>query len=73
MENSAEIQKAPLNNPVANNSKHYTLLTFGAFITFFGAILRFLGEAIILDMVSNGVFLVGVIISFIAVMRILKS
>lgn len=73
MENSAEIQKAPLNNPAANNTKHYTLITAGAFITFFGAIARFFAESIILDMVSNGIFLVGVIISFIAVFRILRS
>lgn len=73
MENSAEIRKAPLNNPAANNTKHYTLLTAGAFITFFGSILRFFAESILLDMVSNGVFVVGVVISFIAVFRILRS
>jgi len=73
MENSAEIQKAPLNNPVANDTKHYTILIAGAFIVFFGAILRFFGESIILDIISNIVFLIGVIISFSAVLRILRS
>jgi|GEM_PF-4722318 len=73
MENSAEIKKTSLNNPKANYTGHYTLMTVGVFIVFLGAILRYAAESIILDMVSNGIFLIGVIISFIAVFRILKT
>ena len=73
MENSSEINKGPINNPVANDTRHYTVMTIGVFITCLGAILRFFGEAIALDVASNVIFLIGVIISFVAVFRILKS
>lgn len=72
MENQAETYTDKQRENNANNPSHYVLLTIGIFITVLGCVLRFLGEWTLIDIVSNIIFLIGVIFCLKAVATILK-
>ncbi len=56
----------------ANETSHYALMTVGIFIGFFGVIFRFLTNWTFVDISSNIILVIGVIISLKAVFNILK-
>ena len=61
-----------MDNNNANETSHYTLMTLGIFVGFLGVVLRFLATWTIVDMVSNIILVIGIIICLISVFRILK-
>ncbi|MGV3508344.1 MAG: hypothetical protein ACO1N7_03565 [Sphingobacteriaceae bacterium] len=71
MENQVKTYKGK-NSENANNPAHYTLLTIGIFVTVLGSMLRFAGDWALIDVVSNIIFLIGVVLCLKAVVNILK-
>lgn len=72
MENQVETYTNNERENNANNPSHYILLTIGIFVTVLGAILRFLVEGSVIDIISNIIFVVGVVCCLKAVAAILK-
>ncbi|WP_256014379.1 hypothetical protein [Desertivirga xinjiangensis] len=56
----------------ANNPSHYTLMTLGIVITMVGVGLRFIGTFSLIDVISNIILIVGVLICLKSVSNILK-
>ncbi|MBC7759813.1 MAG: hypothetical protein H7069_13225 [Phormidesmis sp. FL-bin-119] len=56
----------------SNNPAHYNLIIIGIVVGLVGIFLRFAGSWMFIDAISNILFLIGVIISLRAVLRILK-
>lgn len=71
MENPEKTYKGK-NSESANNPAHYTLMTVGIFVTVLGAMLRFSGDWAFIDVISNIIFIIGVILCLKAVINILK-
>jgi hypothetical protein len=72
MENPVETYKKSNDGINANNPSHYVLMTIGIVVTIIGTFLRFVADWTIVDIVSNVIFIVGVIICIKSVMNILK-
>ncbi len=72
MENPIETYKKSESTTNANNPSHYTLLTIGIFVTVLGAVLRFLADWTFVDLLSNIIFLIGVVLCLKSVINILK-
>lgn len=62
------------NNPTAeaNNPSHYTTITVGIVIGLIGIFLRFTGTWPMIDIVSNIIWVVGIVICLRSVLKILK-
>ncbi len=56
----------------ANNPAHYSMMVVGIFIIMVGMLLRFFGEWALIDLVSNLIALVGIIVALKSVYNILK-
>lgn len=72
MENPIETYNKSKNSENANNPSHYTLLTLGIFVTVLGAFLRFIADWTFVDVISNIIFVIGVVLCLKAVLNILK-
>jgi len=72
MENQVETYTNNERENNANNPSHYVLLTIGIFVTVLGAMLRFLVDWTLIDIISNIIFVVGVVCCLKAVSTILK-
>ncbi|MFD2161165.1 hypothetical protein ACFSJU_02115 [Paradesertivirga mongoliensis] len=72
MENPIETYNKSKNSENANNPAHYTLMAIGVFVTVLGAVLRFIAPWTFVDMLSNIILVIGVIICLKAVLAILK-
>jgi hypothetical protein len=61
-------------NPTAeaNETSHYTTITVGIVIGLIGIFLRFTGTWPMIDLVSNVIWIVGIVICLRSVLRILK-
>jgi F0F1-type ATP synthase assembly protein I len=61
-------------NPTAeaNATSHYTTITVGIVIGLIGIFLRFTGTWPMIDLVSNVIWVVGIVICLRSVLRILK-
>jgi len=68
--NNGSAKRLQTNN--ANNPAHYTLMVVGIFVTVLGAMLRFAGEWMFIDIISNIIFIVGVVLCLKSVINILK-
>ncbi len=56
----------------ANDPAHYKLITIGIIIGMIGVLLRFTGSWMLIDIVSNILFVIGIVICLKAVLNILK-
>jgi len=56
----------------ANNPSYYTTLVLGIVVTMAGVLLRFVGTFRLVDIISNVILIVGVVICLSAVNKILK-
>ena len=56
----------------ANNPSHYTLMAVGIVITMVGIVARFFGTFRLIDIISNVILVIGVIICLSSVAKILK-
>lgn len=56
----------------SNNPSHYTTITLGIVIGLVGIFLRFTGTWPMIDMVSNVLWVIGIVICLRAVLKILK-
>jgi F0F1-type ATP synthase assembly protein I len=56
----------------ANNSSHYTTITVGIVIGLIGIFLRFTGTWPMISIVSNIIWVVGIVICLRSVLKILK-
>ena len=56
----------------ANNPSHYTTITIGIVIGLIGIFLRFTGSWPMIDIVSNIIWVVGIVICLRSVLKILK-
>jgi len=56
----------------SNDPAHYKLITIGIIIGVLGIFLRFTGTWAMINLVSNVLFIVGIVICLKAVLRILK-
>jgi len=56
----------------ANNPSHYTLMVLGILITMIGVTARFIGTYRLIDIISNVILVIGVIICLSSVAKILK-
>jgi hypothetical protein len=56
----------------ANDASHYTTITVGIVIGLIGIFLRFTGTWPMIDIVSNIIWVVGIVICLRSVLRILK-
>lgn len=56
----------------SNDPAHYKLITIGIIIGVLGIFLRFTGTWTMINLVSNVLFIVGIVICLKAVLRILK-
>jgi hypothetical protein len=72
MENPVDTYKKSENSNNANNPSHYTLMTLGIIVTMVGTFLRFFGEWALVDVISNIIFVIGVILCLKSVINILK-
>lgn len=72
MENLKETYNKSAHSENANATSHYTLMTVGIIIGMVGVLLRFAGSWAFIDMVSNIIFVIGIVISIKAVLDILK-
>ena len=72
MEKLTETYNKNMDNNNANATSHYTLMAVGIFVGFTGVVLRFLATWSVVDIVSNIIFVIGIIICLISVFRILK-
>lgn len=72
MEKLTETYNRSMESNNANDTSHYVLMTVGIFVGFLGVILRFLTTWTFVDILSNIILIIGIIISLISVFRILK-
>lgn len=72
MANVEETYKESNRSNNANNPSHYTLMTLGIVVTMVGVLLRFIGTFELVDIISNVIFIVGVLICLKSVANILK-
>ena len=72
MENPIETYKKSESTNNANNPSHYVLMTIGIFVTILGSFLRFAGSWLFIDLISNVIFVIGVVICLKSVINILK-
>lgn len=56
----------------ANNPSYYSTMALGIFVIMAGVLLRFVGDSQLIDVISNVIFIVGVLIGLSAVNKILK-
>jgi hypothetical protein len=56
----------------SNDPAHYNLIVIGIVIGMIGVLLRFTGSWMLIDAISNILFVIGIIICLKAVLRILK-
>ncbi|MBC8053392.1 MAG: hypothetical protein H7Y13_10035 [Sphingobacteriaceae bacterium] len=71
MENPDQTYKGK-NSANANNPAHYSLLAIGVFVTVLGAVLRFIADWAMVDVISNIILVIGVFICLKSVLAILK-
>ena len=55
----------------ANNPSHYVLMTWGIVVTMVGVVLRFLGTFSLIDVISNIILIIGIVICLKSVKAIL--
>lgn len=72
MENLKETFENSNASSNANNPAHYSLLTVGIVIIMVGVLLRFAGQWAMIDLISNLIALVGIVVSLKAVFNILR-
>ncbi|HEX8376548.1 MAG TPA: hypothetical protein VF602_01935 [Pedobacter sp.] len=72
MENSTDTVHNSKNSENANNPAHYTLMIVGIIVVNIGTFLRFIGNWTFVDILSNIIFVIGVIICLKSVTNILK-
>ncbi|MEJ6980748.1 hypothetical protein WG906_09830 [Pedobacter sp. P351] len=73
MENPIETyNKSERNIDNANNPSHYTLMALGVFVAVLGAVLRFLADWTFVNLLSNIILVIGVVLCLKAVSNILK-
>ena len=72
MENVKETYNKSEHSDNANATSHYTLMTIGIIVGMVGVMLRFAGTWAFIDIVSNILFVIGIVISIKAVLNILK-
>ena len=72
MENLKETYKRSEQINNANETSHYVLMTVGIVVGMAGVLLRFAGTWSFIDLVSNILFVIGIIICLKAVFNILK-
>lgn len=72
MSNVTETYNKSENSSNPNATSHYVLIAIAVVIGFAGVILRFLGTWALIDVVSNILLIIGVIIALKAVFNILK-
>lgn len=72
MENVTETYKRSEETNNANETSHYSLLAIGIVIGFVGVILRFLTTWTFIDILSNIILIIGIVICLKSVLNILK-
>jgi tetrahydromethanopterin S-methyltransferase subunit C len=72
MENIKETYKKSEHSNNANAVSHYQLMTIGIIIGIVGIMLRFVSTWQFIDIVSNIIFVIGIVVSIKAVLNILK-
>ncbi len=72
MENIKETYSKSENTSNSNAVSHYRLMTIGIIIGLVGIMLRFATDWQFIDILSNIIFVIGIIISIKAVLNILK-
>lgn len=73
MENPIDTyNKSEKNIDNANDPSHYILMAIGIFVTVLGALLRFVANLSFIDVLSNIILVIGVILCLKAVINILK-
>lgn len=72
MDNPAETYTKSDKSTNPNSTSHYVLLTIGIIIGFAGSLVRFVADSQLIDIFSNILLVIGVIICFKAVYDILK-
>ncbi|NEU07561.1 hypothetical protein GZH53_04475 [Flavihumibacter sp. R14] len=72
MENLKETYQKSAQDNNANDISHYKLMTIGIVVGLVGVMLRFAGTWEFIDMVSNIIFVIGIVISVKAVLDVLK-
>ena len=72
MENLVETYKKSESTDNANNPSHYVLMAIGVFVSVLGAVLRFIADWAFVDLLSNIILVIGVILCLKSVINILK-
>ena len=72
MERFTETYNKSMESNNANDTSHYVLMAIGIVVGTVGILLRFFTTWTLVDIVSNIIFVIGVIISLVSVFRILK-
>lgn len=72
MENLVETYKKSESTDNANNPSHYILMALGVFVSVLGAVLRFIADWGFVDLLSNIILVIGVILCLKSVINILK-
>ena len=72
MDNLKETYNKSEHSNNANATSHYQLMTIGIIIGLVGIMLRFLSTWQFIDILSNIIFVIGIVISIKAVLNILK-
>jgi hypothetical protein len=72
MENLVETYKKSESTDNANNPSHYILMAVGVFVSVLGAVLRFIADWGFVDLLSNIILVIGVILCLKSVINILK-
>jgi len=72
MENPIETYKKSESTDNANNPSHYYLMAIGVFVSVLGAVLRFIADWGFVDLLSNIILVIGVILCLKSVINILK-
>ena len=72
MENIKETYERSQQSKNANDTGHYNLMTIGIIIGMVGIMLRFVTDWAFIDILSNIIFIVGIVLSLKAVLNILK-
>jgi tetrahydromethanopterin S-methyltransferase subunit C len=72
MENVKETYKKSEHSANSNATSHYQLMTIGIIIGLVGIMLRFVSTWVFIDIVSNIIFVIGIVLSVKAVLNILK-
>ena len=72
MENLKETYDKSVHSNNANETSHYTILAAGIAVGLVGVFLRFAGTWTFIDILSNIIFVIGIVICLKAVFNILK-